>query len=69
MGIKALHTALLLILGFISGIWGITTLTGTSPLEAKSSHLLASADDVDACVPDATGEEDEIFFLSCGGIF
>jgi hypothetical protein len=69
MRIKALHTALLLMLGFVSGALGIALFTGNSPVVAESSHLLASVSGVDACVPDTKSEEDDIFFLSCGGIF
>ena len=58
-------------LGFTLGLLGISAYEGRSPTgvflsQANSGRgTLASA----SCVPEEQAESDEIFFLSCGGIF
>jgi hypothetical protein len=67
MTLRAFRTIGLLVLGFVGGVFGVIAYAKT-PLpgalsQYSGTHLLA-----DACTPEAS-EEDDIFFLSCGGVF
>lgn len=68
MSLKALHAAGLLLAGFIGGIVGISVYNGSDISGALTPATRIADASSDACVPDESDEED-IFFLSCGGIF
>lgn len=54
----------LLVLGFAGGI--LSLFGYHSATAATASPTLASAD---TCITDTESEEDDVFFLGCGGIF
>jgi hypothetical protein len=71
MSLTAIKAAALLALGFMGGVLGIS-LYSNSTLAQSIPQLLADTSGpvaANACVSDVQADEDEIFFLSCGGIF
>lgn len=65
---KVLSRASLFVFGLALGVFGVRIAEKTGALSAIA-HAGAGSTVADACTPATANAQDDIFFVSCGGIY